>query len=145
MTVDWNNYFMEIAKATSLRSKDPNYKVGCILVSKSGKIVGTGYNGMPKHPTKNNDELIDWDKRPKLKIIHAEMNAILNSRVNESDLPLTAYTTDESCIDCLKHLIQFGVVKIYYLNTVPEKYESEDRREMLEDYSDILENIKLEM
>ncbi|MCB0298976.1 MAG: cytidine deaminase, partial [Calditrichaeota bacterium] len=36
---------MGIAVFTSLRSKDPNSKVGAVIVNRENHIVGTGYNG----------------------------------------------------------------------------------------------------
>ena len=136
----WDDYFMNIAMVTAMRSKDPNYKIGCVLVTDDNKIVGTGYNGMPRHPSKDNDKLIDWTARPKLMIIHAEMNAILNMTIT-SNGPLRAYVTDESCVDCIKHMIQAGVRKVYYLNPVPENYDNEQRKLLIKNYADVIQFI----
>jgi dCMP deaminase len=39
---------MALAQLSSMRSKDPNTKVGATLVNKSNRVIGLGYNGMPK-------------------------------------------------------------------------------------------------
>ena len=36
--ITWNEYFMTIAQVSALRSKDPNSKVGAVLVSEDNKI-----------------------------------------------------------------------------------------------------------
>nr|CDJ93945.1 CMP dCMP deaminase domain containing protein [Haemonchus contortus] len=43
--LSWENYFMAVAKLASMRSKDPNTQVGCAIVNRENKIIGTGYNG----------------------------------------------------------------------------------------------------
>ena len=45
--LDWDTYFMLIAKISALRSKDPNTQVGACIVSPDKKIVSCGYNGAP--------------------------------------------------------------------------------------------------
>uniref|UniRef100_A0A1I7WVS9 dCMP deaminase n=1 Tax=Heterorhabditis bacteriophora TaxID=37862 RepID=A0A1I7WVS9_HETBA len=54
--LEWEDYFMVVAQAASMRSKDPSTQysfevdtlslVGCVIVNKECKIVGTGYNGL---------------------------------------------------------------------------------------------------
>ena len=45
--MSWSNYFMELAKLTSKRSKDPSSQVGACIVNKENKIISVGYNGLP--------------------------------------------------------------------------------------------------
>ena len=45
--LSWDEYFMGVAKLSSLRSKDPSTQVGCCIVNENKKIVAVGYNGMP--------------------------------------------------------------------------------------------------
>jgi len=42
--LSWDEYFMSLAHLSSMRSKDPNTKVGACIVNKYNKIVGIGYN-----------------------------------------------------------------------------------------------------
>ena len=46
--INWDEYFMGVAKLSGLRSKDPNTQVGCCIVSQDNKILSMGYNGLPK-------------------------------------------------------------------------------------------------
>ena len=45
--LSWDQYFMGIAKLSSMRSKDPNTSVGACIVGQDNKILSVGYNGMP--------------------------------------------------------------------------------------------------
>jgi deoxycytidylate deaminase len=45
--LSWDNYFMGVALLSSMRSKDPNTKVGACIVNQSKRIIGIGYNGLP--------------------------------------------------------------------------------------------------
>ena len=127
--LDWNDYFMSLAILTSLRSFDPNTKVGSVIINKNKKIVGLGYNGMPKIKDKDNDNIFPWSKEDKnplnnkyLYIIHAELNSIINS--NSYNLKnCSLYTTLFPCNECAKSIIQVGIKKIYYLN---DKYKDTD-------------------
>lgn len=45
--ITWDEYFIGIAKLSSMRSKDPSTQVGCCIVSKDNRILSVGYNGAP--------------------------------------------------------------------------------------------------
>lgn len=103
-----DSYFMRVAQTISTKSKDPNTKVGAVIVDGDNKIVSTGYNGMVKGIKEK--EL--W-KNKKPYVIHAEMNAALFSR--RPDLRgCQVYVTHAPCINCMKHLFQLGVRVIFY-------------------------------
>ena len=46
--LSWDEYFMSTARLSSMRSKDPATQVGAVIVNGQKRIVGTGYNGMPR-------------------------------------------------------------------------------------------------
>lgn len=46
--ISWDEYFMAIARLSSMRSKDPSTQVGCCIVDPLNRIVGVGYNGFPR-------------------------------------------------------------------------------------------------
>lgn len=50
---------MAIAFLAAKRSKDPNTQVGACIVNEDKKIVGIGYNGMPKGC---NDDEFPWKR-----------------------------------------------------------------------------------
>lgn len=115
--ITWDEYFMGIALLSSLRSKDGNTKVGCCIVDKNNRVVGTGYNGMPN---KCKDNEMCWNREGDgihnkyFYVVHAEANAIINSdriRLQNSIL----YTTLFPCCECAKLIVQSGICEIVYL------------------------------
>ena len=56
--INWDEYFMGIANLSSLRSKDPNTKVGACIVDNEHKVVSIGYNGMPRNC---DEEQLSWN------------------------------------------------------------------------------------
>ena len=118
--IEWDEYFMNVAILTSLRSSDMNTKVGSVLISPSNKIIGTGYNGIPKNlehsifPT-TNDKSLPYNETKYAYVAHAELNAILNSTVFDlSNSKL--YCTLFPCNECSKVIVQKGISEIIYLS-----------------------------
>ena len=120
--ITWNEYFMTIAQVSALRSKDPNSKVGAVLVSEDNKRLSIGYNGAPRA---FDDSKVPWNRDPELPYIdrkypymcHAEMNSVVNYGGAMKDFRgATAYVTLFPCDDCSKLLAQVGVKKVIYLH-----------------------------
>lgn len=114
--ISWNDYFMGIAKLSTMRSKDPSTQVGACIV-RDNKILSVGYNGFPRGIS---DDKFSWAaEAPKLcdckdaYTTHAELNAILNSNFDLKDSVL--YVTRFPCYQCAKAIIQCKIKKIYYL------------------------------
>ena len=110
----WEEYFLALVQITSLRSKDPNTKVGTIIVNPKNRIISTGYNGMPL-----GDDTFTWKKEHKdyyqtkyAYAIHAELNAILNSTRSVENS--TLYTTLFPCSQCAKTIAQSEIKKVIY-------------------------------
>lgn len=124
--ISWDEYFMSVAKLTSMRSKDMNTKVGAVLVDSKNRIIGTGYNGLPSHideskfPTSNNKSL-PYNETKYAYVAHAELNSILNTTVY--DLTNSKiYCTLFPCNECAKVIIQKGISEIIYLS---DKYHND--------------------
>lgn len=116
----WDEYFMNIAILTSLRSKDTNTKVGSVLVDKKNRVIGCGYNGLPSNinetlfPT-SRDLNLPYNETKYAYVVHAELNALLNCTVYDlSDSKL--YVTLFPCCDCVKVLLQKGISEVIYLS-----------------------------
>lgn len=116
--ISWDEYFMNVAILTSKRSKDENTKVGACLVDACNRIIGCGYNGFIKgvdnsvFPSTRDGEWINT-KYPF--VVHAELNAILNTTVfdlSNSKLFCTLFP----CNDCAKVIIQKGISEVIYLS-----------------------------
>ncbi len=115
---------MGIALLSSLRSKDPNTKVGACIVDEDNKVVSIGYNGMPRHIDEEN---LSWNKGEGLDskylyVCHAEFNAILNTRNGSALKNCILYVTLFPCNECAKAIIQVGIKEVVYLDN---KYENQ--------------------
>lgn len=125
--LSWDEYFMAIARLSSMRSKDPNTQVGACIVGSDNRILSIGYNGAP-----NGFEDIEFpwgrDGDPKetkyFYVCHGEMNAILNYRGNRKDLENARIYVDLfPCNECAKLIIQSGIKEVIYLS---DKYADQD-------------------
>ena len=118
MYINWDEYFMGVAKLSAFRSKDPNTKVGACIVTPDQRIVGVGYNGFPKgceddeFPWVNKGEFTET-KYPY--VVHAELNAILNYRGGSLE-GAKIYVTLFPCNECAKAIIQCGIKEVFYLS-----------------------------
>lgn len=111
----WDEYFMGLAHLSALRSKDPVAQIGACIVSEDMKVVGIGYNGLPKGC---DDDTFPWDKGGDYLdtkfpyVVHAELNAILNSGTDLSGCSL--YVSRFPCNECAKAIIQSGIKRVIY-------------------------------
>ena len=116
--ITWDEYFMGIALLSSYRSKDPNTQVGCCIVDKNHKVVSIGYNGLPKGCS---DDDFPWERDAQdlydskyAYVCHAELNAILNSKISLQGCIL--YVSLFPCNECAKAIIQAGISEIVYIS-----------------------------
>ncbi|MBP3884220.1 MAG: dCMP deaminase family protein [Olsenella sp.] len=118
--ISWDEFFMRVAVAAKLRSKDPNTQVGACIADTHHRILTVGYNGTPH--AMNDDEFpwgVDDDplKDKHSYVVHAEANAVLNYRGSLADLHgAVAYVTLFPCHECAKLLIQAGIGEVVYLD-----------------------------
>ena len=123
--ISWDEYFMGVAMLSAQRSKDPSTQVGACIVDQNNKIVGIGYNGFPRGC---NDDDLPWARKAEdIKdtkypyVVHAEVNAILNSTKSLEGAKI--YAALFPCNECTKMIIQSGIKEIIYLSN---KYSNTD-------------------
>lgn len=110
---------MAVAEEQKNKSKDPKFHVGACVVDADGKILGVGYNEMPK----GCEGKLPWTKKKAyddlddklLYVCHAELNAIVNSgQANLKNAKI--YSTLYPCNECAKLIIQSGISEVIYLS-----------------------------
>ena len=109
----WHTRFMDMAKMVSTWSKDPSSQIGAVAVNDERRILATGYNGFPKGIADTDERLNDKDQKYP-RIIHAEMNALMNALyagVSLKDSTLYVYGLPV-CPSCTKCIIQAGVKRV---------------------------------
>lgn len=124
MRPDWDAYFLNVAKAVSLRGDCLRRQVGAVIVDGDRRIVSTGYNGAPPGgPSCLAGECprgrssvppgSSYDTGPGSCIaLHAEQNAIMwgdPSRVVRS----TIYVTEKPCGACERMIHGLGMTAHY--------------------------------
>ena len=121
--IGWHAMFMGVAVLASARSKDRRTRNGACIVTPEQRIIGVGYNGLPRGC--DDSDPIYWsddDSNPLHSrhsyVVHAEINAMLNCVV----LPLrgaTIYATQFPCPKCAQAIIQSGIAHVVYLREKP--------------------------
>jgi dCMP deaminase len=109
--ISWDEYAMGLISPIAIRSEDPHTKVGAVILDKDGRIVGTGYNSLPRGLSQKDFPLTRPEKYSH--IVHAELNAILfsdSSRLEGS----TLYVSFLPCCECAKCIVQVGISKVIY-------------------------------
>ncbi|MBR2068743.1 MAG: dCMP deaminase family protein [Candidatus Gastranaerophilales bacterium] len=121
--IDWNDYFIEIARTVAKRSNCLRAQVGAVIVGTDKKIKATGYNGVPSkvvscmelgecYRIKNNIQ--SGTRYETCRSIHAEQNAIIQAgqdRCMGSSMYIWGH--DFICILCKRFIVQSGIEKIY--------------------------------
>lgn len=107
---DWDKRFIELAKHIAQWSKDPSTKCGAVIVRPDRTIASSGYNGFPRG-VEDLPMLLSNREKKYARMIHAEMNAILNAKE-----PLDGYTLYQwpgrSCSSCASGVIQAGITTV---------------------------------
>lgn len=109
----WDEYFVEMARLAATRSKDPNTRIGAVIVGPDNEVISTGYNSFVRGL---NDNVPARSERPEKYFWyeHAERNAIYSAARHGVPLKgcrmfLSCWTP---CTDCMRAIIQSGIKEI---------------------------------
>lgn len=118
--------YLRIAEIIAETSHCSRKKVGAVIV-KEGRIISTGYNGIPKPRKKecHTFRLLEAKEQGYivkakncngcLDVIHAEQNAILAAAKEGISLEGSElYVTLSPCIECAKAIVMSGIKKVYF-------------------------------
>ncbi len=115
--------YLDIAENIARFSHAERNKVGALIVSSEGKIVGTGYNGTPSGCSNScetsDNSTFDY-------VIHAELNAIFNATTHNLENS-TIFVTHSPCIKCASAIVQKKIKTVFFL----ERYRLTDGIEFL--------------
>lgn len=99
-----------MAETVSKWSKDPSTRCGAVIVDSSKRILGLGYNGLPRGVEDTEERLHTRELKYSL-IVHAEVNAILNASTSVSGATLYVLPL-APCHECAKVVIQSGITTV---------------------------------
>lgn len=122
MRPDLHTTMLAVAHILARRATCRKLAVGCVLVDGHGRILGTGYNGVPRglpHCTEVPCGGADSPKGSDLcEAVHAEQNALLMCR--DPEQIATAYVTHAPCMRCMKMLLNTSCQHIVYSSSLIE-------------------------
>lgn len=101
MDEKWKQRFFELALHVATWSKE-DAKVGAVLVDSDRRVKGVGYNGAPPG---YDDTKVTADNSTFV-VVHAEVNAILNS----TGTNLTMFVTRAPCLGCAGSIAASNIV-----------------------------------
>tara|TARA_B100001248_G_C27385002_1_gene459138 strand:- start:497 stop:910 length:414 start_codon:yes stop_codon:yes gene_type:complete len=108
--LSWDSIWMDFAHNIAKRSYDPQFQVGCCIVTEDNcQVLAIGYNGNYKGgPNKRESEEPGHSG-----FIHAEINALIKLDYNNPK-DKKMYLTLSPCRSCCKAIINGGIKKVYY-------------------------------
>jgi len=142
--IDFNHYYMDIAKTVQERANCLGKKVGAVIIVQN-RVVSTGYNGVPENMKNCIDggcarcykkHVIEKEKKSKGSgksydeciCVHAEQNAMIASaRLGVPIQEGIVFTTVQPCFGCIKQMLQARIRKVVYLRAwePPKRLKSE--------------------
>lgn len=109
----WDEKYLDLARYFSTWSKDPNTRVGAVIIGKQGQILAQGYNGFPRGVVDSMDRLEERELKLKY-VVHAEQNCIYNASHHGASLNgSTLYVHGlPVCNECAKGVVQVGIKRV---------------------------------
>ena len=131
---DWDTIWIDFAENISRRSPDPNFKVGCCIVTEDNcQVLSIGYNGDHKGGSNLRDSL----EPGKSGFIHAEINALIKLDYNNPKSK-TLYITLSPCCQCAKAIINGGIERVVYR----DEYRDTSGIDLLQTHGIVVERYK---
>lgn len=122
MVLDWESYFLEMAKTASKRSNCIRAQVGAVIVGDDKTIRATGYNGTPSkvescmernYCYRVHNNIPSGTKYETCRSIHAEQNAIIQAGLERcKNSTMYIYGHEFICILCKRFILQAGIKNV---------------------------------
>jgi dCMP deaminase len=107
---DWDQRFLGLAKHVARWSKDPNARIGAVIVDANRRVISTGYNGLPTKVADSLTRLKDAKTKNEM-VVHAETNAIIEAGKLAAGSTIYVYGKP-TCSKCAGAIIQAGIKRI---------------------------------
>lgn len=112
--LEWDEYFMDIARVVSSRSTCDRKFVGAVIV-RDKTILSTGYNGSIRKLEHCDEVGHMMENGHCVATIHAEANAILQAAKNGVCINGgTIYTSASPCWPCFKLIANAGLTRVCF-------------------------------
>lgn len=124
---------LAIAGVLSQRATCGKLAVGCVIVDTHGRILGSGYNGVPRGMTHCTEDACPGAFAPRGSdtccAVHAEQNALL--QVADVDKVESVYVTHAPCLRCTKLLLNTSAKRLVFLDGSQMEISARDLWEQL--------------
>jgi len=114
----WDQRFFDLAQLVSSWSKDPNTKVGAVIVNDLKQVLSLGYNGFPRGIRDEEARYTDRTCKHSF-VVHAERNALDNAFTDVRGSSM--YVTHYPCNECAKGIVQKGIRRLFTPSPDPSK------------------------
>ena len=110
----WDRRFFQLAYLIGTWSEDKSRQIGAVIVGPANEVRSIGFNGLPRRVSAAVESRHSRDGGEKYYWFeHAERNAIYNAaRVGIATNECQLYSTLFPCSDCLRALVQSGIVTL---------------------------------
>ena len=110
MRPEWHEIWMDFAHTISKRSYDPQFQVGCVIVTDDNcQVLAIGYNGNHKGGPNQRESSVPGESG----FIHAEINALIKMDYN-NPCKKKMYLTLSPCEVCAKAIVNAGIDELIY-------------------------------
>ena len=117
MRPSWDEVWSSFAKTISMRSIDPRFKVGAVIVTEDNtQVLSVGYNGDQAGGSNEVESLEPGQSG----CIHAEVNCLIKLDYNNPKKK-KMYVTLSPCRMCAKAIVNANINEVIYL----EKYRDD--------------------
>jgi dCMP deaminase len=101
---------MGVSHIIAMRSVDPRYKVGAVIVNQDGtQVLSVGYNG----DYRGGPNVVESEEPGESGMIHAEINALIKLDYNYPQRKVM-YLTMSPCKMCAKSIVNAGIAEVVY-------------------------------
>ena len=108
----WDKIWMDFADNISLRSYDPRFQVGSVIITEDNcQVLAVGYNG--NYAGGPNE--VESEEPGKSGMIHAEINALLKMDYNNPKKK-KMYLNLSPCRACAKAIVNAGINEVIFKN-----------------------------
>ena len=126
---DWDATWIAVAKTIAQRSLCTRDKVGAVVVSKTNRLLETGYNSPPAGFQHDELPCTQWCVRAQggpldkdyssCPSLHAEANALLRGdrAAREGGM---IYVTSHVCMGCAKSIANSGLIGVYIDSSISD-------------------------
>ena len=106
---EWDAFFIDLAVRTAGLSKDPDRKVGAVLVTPDRRQLSLGFNGLPAG-TPDLPSLLHDREAKQAVMVHAERNCLEQAPFNPRGC--TLYVVRFPCEACARLIAAAGVARL---------------------------------